>query len=199
MEVLVFQLLLAVVFGVICAAIASSRGRSGIAWFFIGFFAGCIGLIIVLCLPNLKEEQAKHMQLQRENRRLRERQRKERQVSDQRHARTQQRLGVHDQALDIDTSRQLESQAAQEFLTTSHEPPTPPGRPTEPKRPPKRNTPKEKVWFYEDQNSLEKGPVSSRQLALLLKINEINLDAQVWRDPWPQWRRLGDVEELDNG
>ncbi len=194
MEVL-FTIVIYVVFGVICALIAQSKGRSGIGWFFIGFFAACIGIIIILVLPNLKEEQAKHQQLQRENRRLREKVRKERQTADRRHAQTQQRLGVHDQALDVDTSRQLESKAGQEFLATSGKPPSPP----ESRPPPKRNTPEEKVWFYEDQGSLEQGPVSGRQLALLLKNNEINLTTPVWRDPWPQWRALGEVEgELNN-
>ncbi len=197
MEVLVFQLLIAVVFGIICAAIASSRGRSGIAWFFIGFFAGCIGLIIVLCLPNLKEEQAKHMQLQRENRRLRERQRKDRQTADQRQTQTEQRLGLHDQALDLDTSRQVEGRASRGHLEHTGKPSPPPMDSPRSKRPPKLKNP-EKVWFYEDQNSLEQGPVSQGQLKLLLKVNEITLTTQVWRDPWTQWRVLEEVEELNN-
>ena len=197
MEVLVFQLLIAVVFGVICAAIASSRGRSGIAWFFIGFFAGCIGLIIVLCLPNLKEEQAKHMQLQRENRRLRERQRKDRQTADQRQTQTEQRLGLHDQALDLDTSRQVEDRASRGHLEHTGKPSPPPMNSPRSKRPPKLKNP-EKVWFYEDQNGLEQGTVSQGRLKLLLKNNKITLTTQVWRDPWSQWRVLGEVEELNN-
>ena len=45
------------VFGGIVAAIAHSRGRSPIGRFFIGFFAGCIGLILVLVLPDLNLEE----------------------------------------------------------------------------------------------------------------------------------------------
>ena len=198
MEVLVFQLLLAVVFGVICSAIASSRGRSGIAWFFIGIFAGCIGLIIVLCLPNLKEEQAKHMQLRLENRHLRERQRKDRQTADQRQTQTGHWLGLPAQALDLYTSRQVEGRASRGHLEHTGKPPPPPRNSPRSKRPSKLKNP-EKVWFYEDQNSLEQGPVSQGRLKLFLKNNEITLTTQVWREPWTQWRVLSDVEELNLG
>jgi len=34
--------------GVICAVIASGKGRSGFFWFFIGLFLGPLGLILAL-------------------------------------------------------------------------------------------------------------------------------------------------------
>ena len=82
------------VFGGIVAAIAHSRGRSPIGWFFIGFFAGCIGLILVLVLPDLNLEEERRSKLATENKRLKEQIRKERQVADQRHAETIGRLGA---------------------------------------------------------------------------------------------------------
>ena len=71
--VIVIHLLIRVVFGVACAAIAQNRGRSGVAWFFIGALFACIGLLVLLVIPNLKIEQERHDRLRRENRRLRER------------------------------------------------------------------------------------------------------------------------------
>ena len=184
---LLVQLIIWIAFGVACAMIASSRGRSGVAWFFIGLVSGCIGLIIVLVLPNLKEEQARHGRLQRENRRLRERQRKDRQVADRRHSHTQQRLGLHDQTLDIDTSRQLERESP-ELLSQGGGSQRPPPF----KRPPQKS--ETKRWFYRaDDYSNEQGPLSDRQIIHLFKSNEINLDTAIWRDPWPEWRTLQDV------
>ena len=131
---LMFNLVIMVAFGAACAGIAHSRGRSAVGWFFIGVLAGCIGLIILLVLPNVKLEQERHDQLRRENRRLRERMRKERQVSDQRHAAVEHRLGVHDEAIGIDTSR-----AEQQHLAPGGAPdPAPPPPPPPPPGPPRR-------------------------------------------------------------
>ena len=189
---LLIQLIIWGVFGVACAMIASSKGRSGVAWFFIGLISGCIGLIIVLVLPNLKEEQERHARLQRENRRLRERQRKDRQVADRRQSQTEQRLGLHDQALDIDTSRQLESESPELLSQGGGSQRPPPFK--SPNPPQKAET---KRWFYRiDDYSDEQGPLSDRQIINLVKSNEINRDTAIWRDPWPEWRTLGDVPWL---
>jgi len=187
---LLIQLIIWSVFGVACAMIASSKGRSGVGWFFIGLIFPCIGLIIILTLPNLKEEQARHERLQRENRRLRERQRKDRQVADRRQSQTQQRLGLHDQALNIDSSRQLESESP-ELLSQGGGSQRPPPF----KRPPQKS--ETKRWFYSaDDYSDEQGPLSDRQIIHLFKSNQINLDTAIWRDPWPEWRTLRDVPWL---
>ena len=189
---LLIQLIIWLAFGVACAMIASSRGRSGIAWFFIGLVSGCLGLIIVLVLPNLKEEQARLERLQRENRRLRERQRKDRQGADRRQSQTQQRLGLHDQALDIDSSRQLESESPERLSQGGGSQKPPPFKRKHPLQ--KSET---KRWFYcVDDNNNEQGPLSDRQIIHLFKSNEINLDTAIWRDPWPEWRTLRDVPWL---
>lgn len=49
MEFLVIWLICAGV----TAAIASSKGRSGIGWFLIGAVLGIFGIILVACLPSL--------------------------------------------------------------------------------------------------------------------------------------------------
>ena len=47
---IVAQLGVGAVFGLVCALIAPNRGRSGVGWFFIGFFIGCVGLIVLLLI-----------------------------------------------------------------------------------------------------------------------------------------------------
>ena len=35
---------------ILCPVMANNRGRSAVAWFFVAFFAGWIGVIILACL-----------------------------------------------------------------------------------------------------------------------------------------------------
>lgn len=91
------------IFGIICAAIANSKGRSVVAWFFIGFFFGILGLIILLVIGNPKEARQKEMEMETEQRRLREQLRQERIKNDQFRKHTQVRLDTHDNALGLET------------------------------------------------------------------------------------------------
>ncbi len=47
-----FLIVLWLLFGVICAVVASQKGRSGCLWFLIGCVIGIFGLILVLVLPS---------------------------------------------------------------------------------------------------------------------------------------------------
>ena len=47
-----FLLLLWRLFGIVCAVVASQKGRSGVGWFFVGCLLGIFGLIWVLVLPS---------------------------------------------------------------------------------------------------------------------------------------------------
>lgn len=89
--------------GVISAAIASSKGRTVVGWFFAGFFLGVIGIIIVACQSNLNEKKAHRQHTERERHRLREQLRQERLKTEafRRHAVT--RLDTHDLELGMDT------------------------------------------------------------------------------------------------
>lgn len=49
-------LVLAVLFGIVTAAIASGRGRNGLGWFFIGALLGIFGVIIAAVLPKIDGE-----------------------------------------------------------------------------------------------------------------------------------------------
>ena len=64
MELLFFWIILAIVVGVV----AESRGRSGFGWVLLSalLISPLLGLILVLCLPNLKAaklEQERHHQM----------------------------------------------------------------------------------------------------------------------------------------
>lgn len=43
-----------IAFGVLCAVLAPSRGRSAIAWFFLGAIFSAFALIALLALPGRK-------------------------------------------------------------------------------------------------------------------------------------------------
>ncbi len=105
---LILNLLLMVVFGAITAAIASSKGRSALGWFFVGFFFPCIGLIVAIAMSNLREEEARRREMMEGQRRLREELKQERIKSGAAHAYTGRRLDLHDEALGMDT-RQIAS------------------------------------------------------------------------------------------
>lgn len=104
-------LLIGAFFGGICAGIASSKGRSTVGWFFGGFFMGyvifpfigIVMIILVSCLPNLKEKRNREDAQERENRRLRE-QLVQEQIKNEafrQHAAT--RLDQHDVHIGVDT------------------------------------------------------------------------------------------------
>ena len=175
---LVAQLLFALVFGGICAVIANARGRSGVAWFFIGFFFSCLALIILLCLPDLKQQQEREERQRQENRRLREQIAKERQVSDQRHNEVHKRLGAHDMALGVDTS------PAAELGNGDSPPPLLPG------------ATQGAQWYYARENQRH-GPVSAETIRHLLAAQAITRDSLVWRQGMQDWARLRDVTDFD--
>ena len=53
---LIVQLTIGLVFGIVCAVLAPKRGRSAVGWFFFGFFFNCIGIIVLMLIPDLKVE-----------------------------------------------------------------------------------------------------------------------------------------------
>jgi hypothetical protein len=99
MGTLIFLLIL----GAITAAIAATKGRSIVGWFFVGFLLGLIGLIIVLCMSNLEEERARQARMDTEQRRLRERLRQEQLKNEAFRQHAARRLDVHDRQLGVDT------------------------------------------------------------------------------------------------
>jgi len=51
-------LAISIVMGCLCAILAGSRQRSPIAWFFLGFILGWIGLLLIYILPSLGKEES---------------------------------------------------------------------------------------------------------------------------------------------
>ena len=87
----------------ICSAIASSKGRNVVGWFFVGLLTAVIGIIIIACMSNLKQEKARIEWAESERRRLREQLRQERTKSESFRQYSTARLDAHDKALDVDT------------------------------------------------------------------------------------------------
>ena len=173
MELLV-QTLIPVAFGVITASIANSRGRSPALWFFAGLFLQCIALILVLVLPDLKKEEAEKRRMRKENRRLRERISKERQVADERHATTLRRLGAHDAVLGVDTSEDVPPQVETRAQV---------------------NTKRE--WHYSPTGSTDsRGPVTLETLAELWQAGAIDAETLVWRKGQADWMEIQEHDEL---
>ena len=100
MELLIVYL----VFGGICAAVANSKGRNAVAWFFIGMIFSCFAIVLLLCLPNLKEQKEKERRLEEENRRIREQVRQEQMKLETFRQVTDVRLNYHDKALGVSTA-----------------------------------------------------------------------------------------------
>jgi hypothetical protein len=168
------------VFGIVCAIMAPGRGRSAIGWFFIGFITQCLGIILLLLLPNLKLEEEKQRRRDEETRRLREMLKKERQVADERHDVNRTRLSVHDRALGVDTST-----AEAPKLAGAPPPPLPPG----PAAPP------EAMWYFA-QAGQQLGPVPASRLRQLFVDGEVDGKALVWREGMAQWAPITDVADL---
>ena len=172
-EPLLVHFVICAVFGGISAAIASGRGRNVVGWFCIGFVLQCFGIILVLVLPDLKvEEERRHLHAL-ETHRLREQLAKERQVADERHHHVERRLGVHDQALGVDTARPPE-------LANSAAPPA---------------LPNAGVWFYaRGQDRL--GPVAAETIRHLLQAQVLSPRSLVWREGMADWQPLDRVDEF---
>ena len=110
--VILIVIIIRVGFGVGTAAIASAKGRNATGWFFAGLFLDLIGIIIICCLSNLKEDESRRTAMLMEQRRLREQLRQEQLKAESYRQFTYSRLDAHDQALGIDTRNQPQLGAA---------------------------------------------------------------------------------------
>lgn len=184
----------AIVCGAICAAIASGRGRSGVGWFFIGFFFGCLPIIILLVLPDLTKEQAKYDRVKKENRRLKETVKKDRMIADSRQRATNLRLTAHDRALDLDTSPmnqieggQASGQPKQIVSQTEQPPPIPPS--------PSSGGASAR-WFYV-HDDVQVGPMDLQGLQSAYEAGILQAETLIWRAGMDEWAPFADVPEVD--
>jgi hypothetical protein len=180
MPYLVFGLIM----GAAVAAIAHNKGRSPVGWFFVGFFFGVIGLIVVLVSSNLNQEKYLRARQDEENRRLREQLRQERVKHETLREYTMRRLDAHDEVLGVDT-RSLQALPientpaylpAGEVATLQAASPEPVPAP-----PPHSN-----AWYFE-QNGETRGPIGPEVIQSMLADGQISGTTLLWADHLPDW------------
>lgn len=186
-EQIVIQLVVGLIFGGITAAIASSKGRNTVGWFFLGFFFGCISLIILLCISNLKEEQAKWSANEIEQRRLREQLRQEQLKNDALRQHTIARLDIHDEKLGIDTRSaapglRLDNVPPRPVLLTGAPAVPPPGYP-------------DQGWFAHEGGE-QGGPYTYALLNSRARQGSLSPDTLVWAEGMADWQPAGTIPNL---
>lgn len=201
-------LIFGLIFGIICAAIAHSKGRSAVGWFFVGFLIGLIGLIIILCMSDLKKERNQRMVADRERLRLREQLRQERLKNEAFRAHTTQRLDSHDQVLQLDTRQTtplLADQSTPTFAPQAKES-LPPKQQQQsnalgdlaqqvqstPARPP---LPGEAIWHYA-KNGQPQGPHTEADIQDMILAKKLNAQSLVWKEGLQEWVAVHSVPEF---
>ncbi|MCA9003280.1 MAG: DUF4339 domain-containing protein, partial [Planctomycetes bacterium] len=163
------QLFIMAIFGLICAAIANSRGRSPVGWFFIGFFFGCLGLIVLFVIQDLKAEAMKEERRNRQFSRIEQRQTRDRASIDRRLETHNRRISAHDQAMGVDTIEAGSPDAAAA-------------------RPPSRRLaeapPTDLEWYYAVDADAEEetGPVEFGAVLAAFQNGKINANSLVWHE-----------------
>ncbi len=178
------QIIIWVCLGATCALIAKQRGRTPIGWFFIGMATPCVGLILVLALPDLKKQQAEFNRLRAQNRMLKERLEKDRMIADHRHVEAEGRLRAHDRVLGLDTAPAPEVQAE---LGAGEPPPPPSARANE--------NHAARMWFYAI-DSKESGPLEVGALRPLWQSGHLGPNTLVWAKGMEQWTPIQAVPGL---
>ncbi len=187
------QLIVGVVCGIIAALIASSKGRNVVGWFFVGFFIGLIGVIIIACLSNLKQQRAKEQSSARERHRLREQLRQERLKNEAFRRHSAGRLDAHDGALNMDTRSQTAlpaNESALRQLAGAVDPVLPPEAPPVSAPPPPPSSGMQ--WYYENAGQAV-GPVSELAIRGLLNNRTITPDTLVWAENFVDWKPVREI------
>jgi hypothetical protein len=182
------NLIIACVFGGICASIASSKGRNAVGWFFIGFFFSCIGLLIIICLSNLLEEKAALNMMEIQHRRLREQLRQEQMKNEALRQHAVARLDLHDEKLGMNTR-------------LSAPPLDPPGTPSLHRlhRPPIPSAPPPGLpangWFT-NENGEQHGPFAFQLLLNRASQGTLDPETPVWVEPMVDWKPARQIPNL---
>jgi len=185
MESVFINLFIAAICGVITCAIASHKGRSAVGWFFVGFFTGLIGLILILVLSNRRLEREQQMQVQSEQHRLREQLRQERMKNETFRRYALGRIDNHDQLLGTDTRSLAALPGAQGDGS-----PSPQDVFVTP-----QNDGEAAVWYYH-LNGQTIGPTSLRQLKAMLQTRQLAPATLVWCEDLGQWTAANQVPNL---
>lgn len=183
---LIVSLVVRLVFGAVCAAVAISKGRSPVGWFFGGLFIAIIALIIVACLSNLREQMELARIQDNTNRRLREQLRQEQMRVEALRAHTVARLDAHDATLGVNT-RSIAPAIG------SLPPPTRtgPGQPAG-VTPPGDGT----AWFFFDAACGKEGPMSIAGLRTEIMKGRVSRDTPVWHEGLADWTPAAQIPIL---
>ena len=187
-------LIICLIMGVVCAVIGQSKGRSGVGWFFVGLLLGLIGLIIVLVVPNLREQESRQQSIEQENRRLREQIRQEQIKAEAFRSHAQYRLDAHDQKLGIDTradGRLLDGAGPVSGLLESNASGASPAASPIPAAAVDEGA----IWYY-SINSQVFGPVVAAKISQLLVDKIIPGTALVWSEGMSDWSAIERVPQF---
>ena len=216
--IIIVILLVRIVLGAVASAIASSKGRSTVGWFFGGFFLDVIGIVVVAVLPNLKEQERRRTQAMSERRRLREQLRQEKMKTEAFRQHASGRLDAHDRVLGVDTrespalagpapSPQLASGVGvpggagttprvipKASMTTPQQPqqPVQPVQPQQPVQPVREDS---RLWYYAS-NGESQGPVPFPALRAMVERGEVTAATLVWTEGQTDWLPASQVGVL---
>lgn len=187
MDMLPFQLVVLSVCAIGAAIIAHRKGRNAAGWFFAGLLLGLIGIIIVICLPNLKVEEERRAQVETENRRLREQLRQERMKGEAFRQHAALRLDSHDNALGVDTralGSPLPSGQQAALVGNDGAFASAPGTDN-----------LARTWFYVNGGQRH-GPVGEEGLLGLIRAGTLKSETLVWTEGMSDWVPAFSVPEL---
>jgi hypothetical protein len=179
------QLLIMFLFGVVTAAVAASKGRNAVGWFFIGFFFTLVGLVIALVVSNKKEEQEHRRRALHERRRLREQLRQERIKNNAFRQHAASRLDSHDHVLGVDTRSDPalpDARPPAQIAGAAEAPQAPPPPPTA-------------LWYYE-HNGGSIGPLVTSDVKGLLQKGVLSEATLLWNEHLGEWTPLRDIPQF---
>jgi hypothetical protein len=182
--VLICYLFVMAVFAAVTGTVAYHKGRNVLGWTLLGLL-GWVPLVIVACLPNVKEQAARDAYIQEENRRLREQLRQERIKGDAFRQHAAARLDAHDQQLGVDTRTMgsalgAGTQAAGELGPGDGAYELAGGGNTD------------APWYYGRQGKTI-GPVKAAEIADLIRMQVITRETLLWSESMSDWRPAGEV------
>ena len=186
-------LVIGLISGGAAAAIASSKGRNAIGWFFIGFFFGILGLIIAALMPNLVEEERRRTKARSERRRLREQLRQEKMKTEAFRRHASGRIDAHDRVLGVDTRQQA-------ALVGGNAPKPKPlgsGAQGQAPPPPPIQSGAERQWHYSADGE-SRGPVPESTLIWMLENGGASGSTLVWTEGQEAWVPASSVPALRN-
>jgi len=181
--------IIAIIGGVIAAAIAGSKGRNVPGWFVFGFFFPLIAIIVACVVSDLKAEKQERAHLSAERRRLHEQLRQEKMKSEAFRQHSVRRLDTHDQALGMNTrgGTELPSGVVPPRVGDGDPVGGPPPLPALPSD--------EAAWFYESGGDVV-GPVSRFALRQLIATGDVDPSTLVWSERLDTWTPASSVVDL---